>query len=309
LYTTIPWDYQPGADGEPGDTHLYPAEFEFAWAGGHRDLEAFLEIRCRYEEDPAKVRVGIESFVGFPVGIRNDDAGFASAPLPMFVYTLDSVVPDVPGKVIRVTVPTFSAWVHLLAQEFGLTFEVGAQREVVVRYASLAAFARKPPRKQRDPVRAFTDLTGCKRSRDWQRSPGFPPTETLRGCSDAYRTARAAAGGVKVGPGGPRTRECFETFAADSTVPRDAVALRAVLELCQDVSALNTGLGLGYNAMPHPLVCKRWGRQTVAEKFTGPEFILPNGTLRPAEQGTGWAVVNLEPLEDARYDLRPGYCR
>ena len=309
LYTTIPWDYQPDVGSGIGETHLYPEEFAYAWAGGHRNLETFLEIRCRYQENPAKVRVGIESYVGFPVPVRNRDSRAAAQPLPMFIYTLDAVVPDEPSQIARVTVPSFSAWVHILDQDFGLKFELEAQQEVVMRYASLSAFVRKRSRKQLDPVRAFTQLTGCKRSRDWQMVPGFPPTESQRGCSSSYRLARAAAGGLKVGPGGPRTRECFEKFAADPTAPRDGTALRAVLELCQDASALNTGVGLGYNAMPHPLVCKRWARQTVAEKITGPEFILPNGTLKTGELGRGWVVVNLEALEDARYDLRQGYCR
>jgi hypothetical protein len=82
-----------------------------------------------------------------------------------------------------------------------------------------------------------------------------------------------------------------------------------LLELCKDASALNTGVGLGFNVMPHPLNCSRWSRQTVEDKLTGPEFILPNGTLKPEERGRGWSVVELERLEDARYDLRRGYCR
>lgn len=305
LYTTIPWDYQEGV----GEAQLYPEEFEYAWAGGHHNLETFLEIRCRYREDPAKVRVAIESYVGFPVPIRNWAPEAAASALPIFVYTLGSVTPDDEGRSAEVTVPSLAAWVHILDQEFGLTFGLGAQQEVVTRYASLRAFARRAPLRQRDPVWAFTALTGCKRSPDWRLAPGFPPTESLAGCSDRYRRVRAAAGGVKVGPGGPTTRACFQNFAADASVPRDATALRALLELCQDASALNTGVGLGYNAMPNPLSCKRWARQTVAEKFTGPEFILPNGTLKSEERGRGWSVVTLEALDDARYDLRRGYCR
>jgi hypothetical protein len=101
---------------------------------------------------------------------------------------------------------------------------------------------------------------------------------------------------------------CFEKFAADASVPRDATALRALLELCQDASALNTGVELGYKVMPQPLSCRRWSRKTVEDKVTGPEFVLPNGTLKPEELGRGWSVVELERLENARYDLRRGYC-
>ena len=117
LYTTIPWDYQPGV----GEAQLYPEEFEYAWAGGHHNLETFLEIRCRYRENPAKIRVAIESYVGFPVPIRNRDPEAASSALPIFVYSLGSVTPDDEGRRVEVTVPSLAAWVHILEQEFGLT--------------------------------------------------------------------------------------------------------------------------------------------------------------------------------------------
>lgn len=117
LYTTIPWDYQPGV----GEAQLYPEEFEYAWAGGHHNLETFLEIRCRYRESPAKIRVAIESYVGFPVPIRNRDPAAAASALPIFVYSLGSVTPDDEGRRVEVTVPSLAAWVHILEQEFGLT--------------------------------------------------------------------------------------------------------------------------------------------------------------------------------------------
>ena len=120
--------------------------------------------------------------------------------------------------------------------------------------------------------------------------------------------ARAAAGGEKVGPGGPSTVECFENFMSNYDGVPDAAAFRGLLELCQDANALNTGVGLGYNPMPNPFVCKPWERQTVAERYTGREFIVPNGVLDPAQKGGSWEVVTLEPVADARYDLRSGYC-
>ena len=61
--------------------------------------------------------------------------------------------------------------------------------------------------------------------------------------------------------------------------------------------------------MPNPFVCKPWRSQTVAEKYTGREYVLPNGALRPEDQGDTWEVVTLEPVSDARYNLRDGYCR
>jgi len=56
------------------------------------------------------------------------------------------------------------------------------------------------------------------------------------------------------------------------------------------------------------MVCVK-GKQTVADKYTGREFIVPNGALIAGGQGGSWEVLTLEPVADARYDLHSGYCR
>ena len=312
LYVTVPAGYDDGAGGTTGDTHLYPSEFAFAWANGSTNLEKYLEIRCLYQDDPIKARVGITSFIGFPVPIRNGNPDAASLPISVFVYKREALQPDDPALspgTPRMRVPSFQTWFHLLEEEFDLRFDLETQKEIVLRYSNIPSHRRGRLSKQKDVVQLFTQMTGCKRSRDWKTAPGFPPTEELRGCNENYRRAREAAGGVKVGPGGPTTRECFANFQNQYAGPRDAAAVRGLLELCQDANALNTGLGLGYNPMPNPFVCKRWGKQTVADRYTGREFIVPNGALIPEDQGDSWAVVTLEPVADARYDLSAGYCR
>jgi hypothetical protein len=55
--------------------------------------------------------------------------------------------------------------------------------------------------------------------------------------------------------------------------------MRGVLYQCQDVGFLNTGAGLGYNTYANPFVCKPAARQTVPQRYTGREFILPNMTF------------------------------
>lgn len=312
LYGTVPWNYPPTPGGGGGDTHLYPEEFAFAWAGGSTNLEKYLELRCRYRDDPIKSRVGIGSYIGFPIPLVNRDRNSADTPIAGFVYTLEALVPDSPPLAEAfpgARVPSFETWFHVLEQAFGLVFDLESQKDVVLAYSSLPVYDPARIRDQVDAVAVFTELTGCQKSRRWKRNPGFPPTADLRGCDENYLRAREAAGGAKVEPGGPTTRECFESFAVNYTGPRDATAFRAILELCQDANALNTGVGLGYNPMPNPFVCKRWRDQTVAEKYTGREYIVPNGRLDPAGQGDTWEVVTLEAVEDARYNLRRGYCR
>jgi len=312
LYVTVPWGYDSPSGGTTGDTHLYPSEFALAWANGSTNLEKYLELRCLYEDDPMKARVGIGSYIGFPVPIKNSNPDAASAPISVFVYQLEALQPDAQALAAappHLRVPSFETWFHLLEEALDLRFDLETQKEVVLRYSNIPSFKRVGIRRQVDAVRVFTKLTGCKRSRDWRKHPGFPPTSDLRGCNDSYLRAREAAGNVKVGPGGPTTQECFENFKASFEGSRDAAAFRGVLELCQDANALNTGVGLGYNPMPNPFVCKRWKKQTVADKYTGREYIVPNGALRPEDQGSSWEVVTLEPVADARYNLHAGYCR
>lgn len=312
LYVTVPWGYDDGSGGTTEDTHLYPEEFAMAWANSSRNLEKYLELRCRYRDDPIKARVGIGSYIGFPVPIVNRNPEAAAAPISVFVYTLEALQPDeqsIARWLPRERVPSFATWFKLLEDALDLRFDFEAEKEIILRYSDIPVFQSVPLRRQRDAVSAFTEITGCRKSRGWRRKPGFPPTEDLRGCGKTYLDARAAAGGVKVGPGGPTTRECFENFKNNYEGPRDAAALRGLLELCQDANALNTGVGLGYNPMPNPFVCKPWRQQRVAEKYTGREYIVPNGALRPEEQGETWEVVTLEPVADARYNLRRGYCR
>jgi hypothetical protein len=292
LYVTVPWGYDGPAGGITGNTHLYPEEFSLAWANGSTNLEKYLELRCLYAEDPMKVRVGIGSYVGFPVPISNRNPDAADFPVSIFVYKEDAIQPDgtffgEPREQIRV--PSFETWAFLLERAFGLVFDLDVQKEVVLAYSALPLKKRATRARQPDVVSVFTDLTGCK---------------------PEYRKARTAAGGEKVvGFGGPTTVECIQNFMAHYEGTPDAAAFRGLLELCQDANALNTGVGLGYNPMPNPFVCKPWKRQSMVERYTGREFIVPNGALIPEQKGTEWEVVTLEPVSDARYDLRSGYCK
>ena len=312
LFVTVPWGYDASGGGITGDTYLYPKEFALAWANGSTNLERYLELRCLYRDEPIKARVGIGSFIGFPVPIENRNPDAARNPISVFVYSMDALQPGeqaIAAGVTRLRVPSFEMWFQLLEEAMDLRFDLEAQKEVVLRYSNIPAFESRALWRQKDAVRVFTEITGCRKSLGWRRHPGFPPTSDLKGCNESYRQAREAAGGIKVGPGGPTTQACLENFKKHYDGPRDAAAVRGLLELCQDANALNTGVGLGYNPMPNPFVCKPWRRQTVAEKYTGREYVLPNGALRPEDQGDTWEVVTLEPVADARYNLRDGYCR
>ena len=251
------------------------------------------------------------SYIGFPIPIASD-----SGTLPLmslFVYELDALDPEDPAisEVTDVRVPSFETWFKILEDEFDINFGLEAQKEVVLNYSKL-----RVEKKRNDVISVFTKLTGCKRSKHWKTDADFPPTDDLAGCNDSYLRARAAAGGIKVGkptaavPNPPTTEECFDEFRTNyvGKYPLNASAFRAITELCQGVNSFNTGVGLGYNPMPNPFICKRWHKQSVAERYTGREYIVPNSQLKPADQGVAWEAVALNAVIDNVYDLRGGYC-
>ncbi|WP_406276066.1 hypothetical protein OHT93_31270 [Streptomyces sp. NBC_00191] len=233
-----------------GQTSLYPSGFRYAWAGSSTNLEQYLKLRARYGDQPAKVGIGVLSYVGYP-GL--DDW---STPTDLEVYTLPSGV--------RAQVPAFETWFRLLDEEFGTTgaYPLEAQRDLVVAYSQLD--------RGEDVVGAFEEVTGCRRD---ALLAGEAPSAEI-GCDRSFLGALAAVGPSPYDGGDSRT--CFANFQTRYRGHRDASALRGALFQCQDAGFLNTGVGLGYNTYANPFVCRPADRQSVRERYTGREFILPN---------------------------------
>jgi len=236
-----------------GDTTLYPSGFWYAWAGSNTNLERYLQLRARYGDQPPKTGIGVLSFVGYP-GLDDWDT-----PTDLAVYTLP------PG--VRAQVPAFETWFRLLDEEFGNTgaYPLAAQRDLVLAYSRL--------RRGEDVVGAFQDVTGCRRS---QLLKGAAPSAAI-GCDRSFLDALAAAGPSPYD--GASSLDCFAGFQTRYTGPRNAAALRAALYQCQDAGFLNTGVGLGYNTYANPFVCRPAAAQTVRQRYTGREFILPNASF------------------------------
>ncbi|MCX4585152.1 hypothetical protein [Streptomyces sp. NBC_01481] len=232
-----------------GQTSLYPSGFRYAWAGSSTNLEQYLKLRARYGDQPAKVGIGVLSYVGYP-GL--DDW---STPTDLEVYTLPSGV--------RAQVPAFETWFRLLDEEFGTTgaYPLAAQRDLVVAYSRLD--------RGEDVVGAFEEVTGCRRD---ALLAGEAPSAEI-GCDRSFLGALAA--GPSPYDGGD-SRTCFANFQTRYRGHRDASALRGALFQCQDAGFLNTGVGLGYNTYANPFMCQPADRQSVRERYTGREFILPN---------------------------------
>ncbi|MFC0860696.1 hypothetical protein ACFHYQ_00140 [Sphaerimonospora cavernae] len=263
-----------------GSTSLYPSGFWYAWAGSNTNLERYLALRRAYGHQPAKVGIGILSYVGFP-GLDTFDT-----PTDLAVYTLPEGV--------QARVPSFETWFRLLDEEFGDTgaYPLRAQTDLVVAYSRLGP--------HRDVVDAFQPVTGCKRAALLQ---GREPSAAI-GCNASFLGALRAAGPSPYTTG--ESKKCFANFASRYRGPRNAAALRAVLFQCQDAGFLNTGVGLGYNTYANPFVCEPAYRQTVRQKYTGREFIVPNSTLDrlPSHVDIG---LDLGRPSERRF-LRTGYC-
>ncbi|MGW4567322.1 hypothetical protein ACWEN3_34695 [Streptomyces sp. NPDC004561] len=263
-----------------GDTSPYPSGFRYAWAGSGTNLERYLELRRRYGDQPPKTGVGILSYVGYP-GLET-----WSTPTDLAVYTVPTGV--------RALVPAFETWFRLLDEQFGETgaFPLAAQRDLVVAYSRL--------RRGEDVVGAFQNVTGCRRDRLLQ---GAVPSAAI-GCNRSFLGALAAAGPSPYDGGDSLT--CFAKFRSRYAGPRDAAALRGALYQCQDAGFLNTGTGLGYNTYANPLVCAPADRQTVRERYTGREFILPNAPFAALPSHVDIPLDLGTP--GRRGFLRAGYC-
>ncbi|MDN3359875.1 hypothetical protein [Actinomadura sp. DC4] len=264
-----------------GSTTIYPSGFWYAWAVSNTNLERYLVLRRIYGDDPPKVGIGILSYVGFP-GLENYDD-----PTDLAVYTLP------PGT--QVQVPSFETWFRILDQEFGDTgaYPLAAQIDLVLAYSRL--------RPNEDVVGAFQTVTGCRRAallRGQDLSPKI-------GCNRSFLGAIAAAGPSPYTTG--ESKSCFQNFASNYPGPRNAAALRGVLYQCQDVGFLNTGVGLGYNTYANPFVCKPAAEQTVRQRYTGREFILPNMAFNDLPSHVNIELDLGEPFE--RGFLYSGYCR
>jgi hypothetical protein len=219
------------------------------------------------------------SYAGFP-GLESYDT-----PTDLAVYTL----PRNPQ------VPSFETWFRLINQELGDTpaYPLAAQVDLAVAYSRL--------RPNEDVVGAFQTVTGCRRAallRGQELSPKV-------GCNRAFLGAIAAAGPSPYTTG--KSKSCFRNFASKYRGPRNAAAMRGVLYQCQDVGFLNTGVGLGYNTYANPFVCKPAAKQTVLQKYTGREFILPNMTFTDLPSYVNIKLDLGKPFR--RGFLHSGYCR
>jgi len=155
---------------------LYPKEFRYACTNGNTNAEKYLQIRCLYKDEGALQTTAIMSYIGFPVSI---DVDGDVKPLPLFIWKysdLDQQVrpfhPFEAADNMQPQIPSFETWFKILEDQFQLSWDLKAQKDIVLNYAKLRVYKKKP-----DIVDIFSKITGCKRAKDWKTS-AMAPTPT-----------------------------------------------------------------------------------------------------------------------------------
>ena len=308
--------YFPEEDLKNEKNYLYPKGFYYAWAFSNTNLSLFLELNHQYgEKDPTKVSVGMAEIVGF-TGLET----FADGEVRLAVYTLPERTECF--KHSEVLVPTIQTWMRILDQ-LGCAVPLQTSNSLTQRYASLGSY--------QDVVDVYSQLSDL--SRNILLDVGYAPADLTALLSwqpyhiettqqKAYQQAVTKLGqspynfskSSEVKKVGETTHKVFANLA-DILATMDPkvdslqmeMTVRAALAQGQDASALNTTVGVGYNTYPNPFVCKPLVAQTIAERYTGREFILLNRRLDECEE---FISFKLKTDENAnRSYLKNGWCR
>ena len=295
------------------ESNLYADTFQYAWGNGSTNAHRYLEMNKKWGQsnDPAtmiKLITAIQSFIGFPITIPSDyptkvgPDGHSPSPVSLAVYQLPLT------QVARV--PSFEAWFKALERDFRMVIPLELGKLMIEPYTTMS--------KNQDVVDVFTTMTGCEGSGGTYPERGWPSSATGKyGAPNAtchadvftalHETANSQGTACKVGSQncGLTTEHCFTNFnknylakaLANNTNPRELIGpLRAALAFCQDANPFNTGLGLGYNTAANPFACTSYAKQSVSDRYTGREFIVPNELLSKLDAPQ---VVDFPPLNSS----------
>ena len=298
------------------ESNLYADTFQYAWGNGSTNAHRYLEMNKKWGQsnDPAtmiKLITAIQSFIGFgitipsvyPTAVDAPPRAQSPSPVRVAVYTLPS------GDVARV--PSFESWFKALERDFQIVIPLKLGQLMIEPYTTMS--------KDQDVVDVFTTMTGCGGSgtypeRTWP-STGSGTDGTISSCSSEVMmafdfvvpTTAGPAQACKVGASGcsATTEDCFKGFNENYLIPalanntdyRQMIGpLRAALAFCQDANPFNTGLGLGYNTAANPFACTSYAKQSVSDRYTGREFIVPNELLSKLDAPQ---VVDFPPLNSS----------
>lgn len=294
-----------------GKNYLYPKGFYYAWCFSHSNLALFLELNRLYGgADPTPVTVGMLEIAGFP-GLEADFEGYLA------VYTLPDSEKNC--EALQVLVPTLPTWLRIL-DDIGIPVPLAAAIELTRRYSRLGA--------DQDVVDVYSELSGL--SRQILTNLGYAPVDPnadeawkdYRITTERQQKYKEFIQSLGKSPYAGKSSEVDKvgamTLAGLQLLPQilapmdpkkdlDSIvmAVRAALAQAQDASALCTLAGVGYNTYPNPFVCKPRSKQTIAERYTGREFILLN---RKLDECGEYVSIELKAENPKRPYLDNGWC-
>ncbi len=262
----VPSLYGVIGGGTPSQqTSVYPSDFYWGWVGGDESLKQYADWQrqsCEGTLPKSEVTHRILLWVGF--GESDITHG---APYTLSVMDL--------GDDRSLFVPSFEAWFLAFERAFDLVIPLDAQKNLTLDLGGQIT---------RDPKEQFASITGCS-----AQSAAQCTDQPLAACSAAYRNAANVLMNESPIEGTGSTAACanaFNIYIGELRRPANAAETRALLRYCQDVNPCNSGLGLGFNPAYPP------GGGTLAEHFTGREYVLRNKSLREL----GAAFIGLQPV-------------
>ena len=297
-------------DGREG--RLYQKEFDLAWTVSHQNLENWLEFRCRFDND-LDVFVAIAGNVGFigaPLGPNAQGGGFLAE---YVVYNGNAFEGPSP---VSFEVPTIAFWSQLLEDEYDFIVPLDVQKSLIRDYSNLRFRRSEEYEDQYDYWSVYSKITGCKPAK-WDTSMAFAtvlqPTGDNPLNKNCSKPTRRALKKIESKVPDQTTKQCLENFREHfphrASTKKQAAWVRIALDLCFDVNSNNTTVGLGWAPSPNAQLGRRkWKRQTVAEKQTGREFVIPNRKLkgwyphRTSGPNSNWTSFSVDvPKETVDY--------
>ncbi len=252
-----------GSGTRSQQTSVYPSDFYWGWVDGAEGLQQYADWQlqsCHGTLPKSEVTRRILLWVGF--GESDITKG---APYTLSVMDL--------GHDESLLVPSFEAWFLAFERAFDLVIPLDAQKNLTLDLQNHS----------NDPTKKFASITGCS-----AQSAAQCTDQPLAACSAPYRNAANVLMTQSPIEGTGSTADCanaFKTYVSGLGRPVNAAETRAMLRYCQDVNPCNSGLGLGFNPAYPP------GGGTLAEHFTGREYVLINASLKKL----GAALIGLPP--------------
>jgi len=270
---------------------LYPVTAQLAWIVSKFDLEQWMYMQYQYGvTHPQWVTASVGVIVGFGPPALNG----ALDDVKLGVFQLPESPCDAANEGIIPYVPSFAWWFSFLASQNIEEFDLPVQKEIIQAYSQMGHGGKT------NVLDVFQQLTGCSAklaeegtledniTNDDDTGCDSGPAQVFKALSGKRQSGTMLISGADEDKGG-----CVQAFLKGQGKKTwsvdNAGAVRMMLYMCFDVNPFNTGVGLGWNSYPNPLLCGV--HQTNDERYTGKEYVILNGPLSNLKNLTNITLV------------------